>query len=91
MANNRIITYAINQDDGIVVSRVGSEIAWPVLQYEKLGEGGDFTKPAEYALEKMPVTSVDGRTWQGLKWTKKIPVELKNRHREFWGFPKLPG
>jgi hypothetical protein len=71
------------------VSRVGSEVAWPVLQYEKIGEGGDFTKPFEYELEKMPVLSL-AHCWQGLKWTKKIPLAIKNRHRVFWGMKPLP-
>ena len=86
---NRIITYAVSKDDGLVISRVGSEVAVPVLQYEKIGEGGDFTKPLEYELEKFPVLSLASE-WPLYKWTKKIPVELKNKHREFWGFKKLP-
>lgn len=84
----RIITFAFNKDDGLVVSRVGSEIAVPVLDFEKIGEGGDFTQPFEYHLEKMPITAI-GRDWPRYKWTKKIPVELKNRHRAFWGFTPL--
>ena len=24
-----------------------------------------------------------------LKWTRKIPVEIKNIHRKFWGFAPL--
>jgi hypothetical protein len=81
---NRIITYAVSKDDGMVYSRVGSEIAYPVLQYNKIGENGDFTKPLEYKLEKSSVFDL-AYYWQSLRWTKKIPTELKNRHREFWG------
>ncbi len=87
----RIITYAIHKDDGLVISRVGSEIAWPVLDYERIGEGGDFTGPLLYHLEKMPILSVPGTEWQRLRWTKKVPVQLKNRHRTFWGFAAIPG
>ena len=85
---NRIITYAINKDDGIVWSRVGSEVAVPVLDFAKIGENGDFTGPMEYNLEKFPVVSI-GREWARLKWTKKIPLSLKNKHREFWGMKPL--
>lgn len=85
---NRNIQYAIHQDDGVVWSRVGREIAVPVLEYEKIGEGGDFTKPLRWELEAMPMEA--GRyDWPRLKWTKKIPVELKNRHRKFWGMKPL--
>lgn len=85
---NRIITYAFNRYDGLVISKVGSEIAVPVLEFEKIGEGGDFTAPLEYHLEKFPLHSI-GRDWPLYVWTKKIPVNLKNRHRAFWGFPEL--
>ena len=80
----RIITYAIDEDSGVVVSRVGGEIAWPILQWERIGIGGDFTAPLEYELETIPVVSV-GRAWRALRWTRKVPAAIKNRHRSFWG------
>lgn len=92
---NRIITYCIDQD-GIVYSRVASEVAIPVLDYEAIGNGGngfekgDFRGPMLYNLEKFPVHSLS-HGWAGLKWTKKIPVKLKNKHRKFWGMPPLKG
>lgn len=78
MANLRTIQYAIHKDDGIVVSRVGRELAWPVIDFQSIGQDGDFTKPFDYNLAKFP-----------LRWTKKIPVPLKNRHRKFWGMKPL--
>lgn len=86
---NRIITYAYHKDDGLVISRVGNEIAHPVLEYEKIGQNGDFRGPIEYKLEKMPVTVLGGSVWDQYVWTKKIPMWLKNRHRRFWGFKPL--
>lgn len=56
---NRIITYAFNRDDGLVISRVANEIAVPVLDFEKLGQDGDFTGPMEYHHED--VCSTFGR------------------------------
>ncbi len=85
---NKIITYAINKDDGMVYSRVGSEIAYPVLQFDKIGQGGDFTGPIEYQLEKSSVFSLAGE-WSQLRFTKKIPADIKNRHRAFWGMKPL--
>ena len=84
----RIITYGINKNDGLVISRVGSEIAIPVLDFEKIGKNGDFTTPAEYHLETFPVLSL-GREYSRYRWTKKVPVRLKNRHRKFWGMKPL--
>lgn len=83
---NRIITYGVCKDDGMVVSRVGSEVAWPVLQYEDMLPENNFTPT--YKLERMPVLSVTDE-WYRIKWTKKIPIHLKNRHRVFWGFKPL--
>lgn len=91
---NRIITYAVDEESGVVVSRVESELAWPVLDFAAIGQGGDgfepgdFRGPIRYQLERIGVYSV-GSAWQYLRWTKKIPVELKNRHRAFWGFKPL--
>lgn len=83
---NRIITYAINQEDGLVVSRVKDEIAWPILQWDAMTPENSFA--TSYQLERIPVSQI-GSEYRALKWTKKIPTELKNRHREFWGFPLL--
>jgi hypothetical protein len=83
---NRIITYAINQNDGLVVSRVGDEMAWPILQYEEMRPENNFQ--TSYKLEKIPVLSV-GCEYRALRFTRKIPVKLKNKHREFWGFSLL--
>lgn len=89
MSNLRTITYAIHLDEGLIVSRVGRELAWPILDYKAIGEGGDFSKPLKYYLDKLPLESV-GREWPRLYWTKKIPVSWKNLHREFWGMKPLP-
>ena len=87
---NTIIQYAIHRDDGVVISRVGSELAWPVLDYAAIGQGGDgfekgnFTGPIRYDLEKLPVLQV-GVDWKRLRWTKKIPVAIKRRPPQVLG------
>lgn len=82
----RQITYAIQADSGHIYSRVGSEVAVPVLEFDKMRPENNFA--ATYHLEKFPIHSLI-HEWYLLTWTKKIPLELKNRHREFWGMPKL--
>jgi len=84
----RIITYAVDRDNGLVYSRVGDKVAFPVLQYERIGKGGDFTQPLEYELEADSVSSL-AYYWPMLRWTKKVPVALKNLHRVYWGMKPL--
>ena len=43
-----------------------------------------------YELEKMDVIEVAGASYNSVKWTRKIPTELKNIHRKFWGMKPLP-
>jgi hypothetical protein len=83
----RIIQYAIDLDTGLVISRVGSEFAWPILDYPNIRPENDYTMNCY--LEKIQVSRIAGCYWLELKWTKKISKRIKNTHREFWGFPKL--
>ena len=99
------ITYAVDHQDGVVVSRVGDHLAWPVLDYKSIGAGGadkhantgeesgsyapqNFSGPLRYNLEKFPLFDIPGG-YAGLQWTRKIPLEIKNYHRAFWGMKAL--
>lgn len=84
----RTIMYGIDRNTGLVWSRVGSEVAVPILQYDKMTPENNF-QPT-YELEKMDVIQTAGQAYNSVKWTRKIPVELKNRHRKFWGMKELP-
>lgn len=83
----RTIQYAINMQTGLVISQVGNEVAWPILNYDGMAETNSYTK--NYHLEILPLHHVTFFTWDILKWTKKIPKEIKNIHRKFWDFPLL--
>ena len=74
----RIIQYAIDASTGLVVSRVGSELAWPIMDYPN----------TSCHLEKIPLIAA-AATWPLLKWTRKIDMWTKNLHRKFWGFKEL--
>jgi hypothetical protein len=100
------IIYGI-EPDGTVISRVGSEVAFPVLDFEAIGKGGDgfepgdFRGPLRYTMEKSrihPYFREGDVTYPEVRWTKgygsthgtpPIPLELRNEHREFWGFKPL--
>lgn len=58
----------------------------PILQYHKIGENGDFTQPLTYRLEGMSIMAL---VHARLRWTRKIPLDAKNLHREFWGLQPL--
>jgi len=84
----RNITYAYDTETGVVISRIGSEVAVPILLYDKMTPENNFN--TEYELEKMDVLHLAG-SWNSYKWTKKIPVDIKNTHRKFWGMKPLKG
>ena len=83
---NRTIQYAIDQATGQVCSQVGDEMAFPILAYTSMTPENNFN--LEYSLEKHSIFASIGMS---LKWTRKIPQEIKNQHREFWGFKPLKG
>jgi hypothetical protein len=87
----RHISYGVDED-GLVYSRVGSQAACPVLDFEAIGQGGDgfepgdFTGPTRFTLEKCTLYEL---RHEGIRWTRHVPLEVKNAHRRFWGFPEL--
>ncbi|MHC4622220.1 MAG: hypothetical protein ACYTEQ_31180 [Planctomycetota bacterium] len=82
----RSIRYAIDLDTGMVVSRVDRHWAWPILDFAGIGRDGDFTAPLEYNLE---IVEDRDMYHTPLKRTRKIPIEIKNLHRKFWGMKAL--
>jgi len=86
MSERRTIRHAWH-DDGYVVSRVGSDVAWPVLDWDAMQPSNNFD--TTYNLEKFSVLSVAGDDWDKLTWTRKVPVGIKNQHRAFWRMKPL--
>lgn len=100
------ITYALHLD-GYYVSRLGTGVAWPVLDYVAIGRGGysiscitgekwgpeyaykDMSGPMRYRLERLYLIEVPREDWLSLKWTRKVPIKVKNWHRNFWGLKPL--
>jgi len=80
------ITYAVDETTGLVISRVGSTLAWPILDYGAMTPENGFTP--SYHLETIPVLDA-ACEWPHLHWTRKIPMAVKNTHRQFWGMPAL--
>jgi hypothetical protein len=86
MSRFRTIQYGIDRDTGMVVSRVQSEVAIPVLDFAGMKpENGYETK---YNLEKFNIC--DAHTGP-VVWTRKMSMAIKNRHRKFWGMKPLAG
>jgi hypothetical protein len=82
----KTIQYAIDKETGLTWSRVDSEVAVPVLDYE--GMDLDKSFDTEYKLERMKVLDI-AHYMHDLTWTKKLPISIKNYHREFWGMKPL--
>lgn len=82
----KIIQYAVDTETGMVISRIGSEVAIPILQFDKMLPENNFTP--QYELEKMDVIAI-AQGWNNYRWTRKIPSDLKNAHRQFWGMKLL--
>lgn len=83
----RTIQYGLDTNSGLVVSRVGGEVAVPILDWDAMTPSNGFAMT--YYLERCPVFSLAGRAWDAIKWTRKLPAEVKNLHRAFWGFKSL--
>ena len=88
MSRFRTITYMIDRDLDLVWSRVGSEVAIPVVQYDKMTPDNSYAVPLE--LEKFDVLSIAGHL-NNVIHTRKIPIGIKNLHRKFWGMKPLKG
>lgn len=82
----KTIMYAIDKKTGHIISRVDSEIAIPVLQYRDMKPENNFQ--TDYKLEKIPIINIP-IGYSKLKWTCKVPLYIKNKHREFWGMKLL--
>jgi len=83
---SKTIQYGVDSETGLIWSRVGSEVAVPILDFEKMTPENNFR--TNYNFEKYDVLSV-AKEVSNLKWTRKIPIEIKNIHRKFWGFAPL--
>ena len=82
----KTIQYGIDPDTGYVWSRVDSEVAVPVIDFAAMGPSDGFAMKAN--LERMStLDALPSINW--VRWTRKVPIELKNMHREFWGMKPL--
>ena len=88
MSRFRTIQYMVDQESGLVWSRVNGEVAIPILDWEGMKPENSFQ--TNYYLEKYKAFDVI-RELNNLKRTRKIPTALKNIHRKFWGMKPLKG
>jgi len=98
------ITYGL-ANDGMVISRYGSEFAIPVLDFLAIGRGGRDTdmNTGKVGDHVYVLGDFNGPTRYDLTkfvsfvqnrqvvWTRKLPRVVKNYHREFWGMRPLTG
>ena len=85
MSRYKTITYMISPD-GHIYSRVGSQIAIPVLDFAGMKPENNYV--TNYSLEKFEALSCASDINNSIH-TRKIPVEMKNLHRKFWGMKPI--
>ena len=72
--------------EGHVYSRVGSEVAIPVLDFAGMRSNNNYA--INYNLEKFDVIHVAFEINRATG-TRKLPLKIKNIHRKFWGMKPL--
>lgn len=82
------IQYGIDGETGLIISKTDDNIAWPVLDFAGMKPENNWKM--NYNLKKFKIVDV-GQSIKYVKWTRKIPNEIKNMHRQFWGFKLLTG
>ena len=86
MSRARTIQYMLDEGNGLVWSRVNGEVAIPILDWAGMTPENSYQ--TNYFLEKHKAFDVI-RELNTLKRTRKIPTELKNQHRKFWGMKPI--
>lgn len=86
MSRQRRIEYMIDRDTGLVWSRVGSEVAIPVLDFAGMKPENSWMM--NYSLEKFSIYH-QGVINAWVIHTRKIPLKMKNFHRKFWGMKPI--
>lgn len=89
----KTIRYAEDTDTGLIVSKCGGDFAWPIMEYDKIGGDGDFTKPIEYKLERVSMSYFYAcpSAYRALRFMApgKIPLAIRNAHRAFFGMKAI--
>lgn len=84
------ITYGVDPLNGAIYARYDNRIAFYELEYDKMQFDNKFA--ITYKLAECHVFDIcTSAEWKRLKWTKKIPIEIKNQFRAFFGFKLLKG
>ena len=76
-----VTTYYVEIDTGIVIARKGSTAYVPVLQYDRIGEGGDFTRQFEYEVEPFDILAVVCGPGVARISRNKVPRHVKDNFR----------
>ena len=76
------ITYAVNKDG--FYARCGDRIAFFELDYKNMKLENNFLE--KYIISDCSVFEFGS---QNVRWTKKIPLSIKNKFRKYFGMPEL--
>jgi len=79
------ITYGV--DGETFYARCGDRIAFFELNYVDMKQENGFE--STYKISEFNVLSVRAGTWDNIRWTKKIPLVIKNKFRKHFNLPEL--
>jgi len=79
------ITYGV--DGETFYARCGDRIAFFELNYVDMKQENGFE--STYKISEFNVLSVRAGTWDNIRWTKKIPLVIKNKFRKHFKLSEL--
>lgn len=82
----RTIMYGVDEG-GHYYSRVGDGVLVQVLNYAEMTPENNYE--ATYTLVKCNIFDLGASGLDRIKWTRKIPTGIKNKHRKAWDMPAL--
>ena len=79
------ITYGVGNDS--FYGRCGSRIAFFELDYGNMNPENNFE--SSYKITDCNIFDLHSSEFDNIRWTKKIPLSIKNKFRKYFGMPEL--
>jgi hypothetical protein len=88
MRNN--LTFTLDMDLGVLIAWNGGKVCVPVLEFDKIGENGDFTKPFTFDLQLMDSSVMYGQYYKRVS-RNKVPKRMKDIFKRAFAGEVLKG
>ena len=84
------MTFTLDMELGVLTAWNGGKVCVPVLEFDKIGEGGDFNQPFTFTLELMDSSVMWGQHYKRVGRTK-VPARMKEIFRRAFAGEVLKG